>query len=66
MKYADHEGEWDPVKGKEYEGAREVVEGLLARLRNRWSLDKVEQTEWVSGGIVVDRGLRRFDDDDET
>jgi len=65
VKFADSESEWDPVKGKELDGAREVVEGLLTRLRNRWSLEKVVQTEWVRGGIAIDGGLRRNEDDDE-
>ena len=64
VKFADDGGEWDTVKGKEIEGAREVVEGLLARLRNRWSLERVEVTEWVSKGIEVEGGLRRVEEGD--
>lgn len=64
VRYADDDGEWDPVKGKELAGAKEVVEGLLARLRNRWSLEKVQGTEWVSKGIEVEGGLRRIEEDD--
>lgn len=59
FRWANDEAEWDPVKGKELEGAREVVEGLLAKRRSRWSLEKVEATEWVRGGIDVAGGLRR-------
>lgn len=66
VKFADNDGEWDPVKGKELEGAKEVVEGLLARLRNRWSLEKVQGTEWVSKGIEVEGGLRRTDEEDDS
>ena len=65
VKYADNEGEWDPMKGRALEGAKVVVEGLLARVRNRWTLEKVEQTEWVRNGVAVEGGLRRFEDEDE-
>ena len=65
VKYASSEGEWDPMKGRALEGAKVVVEGLLARLRSRWSLEEVEQTEWVRNGIAVEGGLRRFEDEDE-
>ncbi len=65
MRYADAEGEWDGVKGKELEGAREVVEGLLARARSRWGLEKVREREWVRGGMVVEGGLRMGEDDEE-
>ena len=64
VKYADDDGEWDPVKGSAIEGGREVVEGLLARLRSRWSLQKVQETEWVGAGIAVEGGLKRVEDDD--
>ena len=63
VRYADEDGEWDPVKGQGLEGAREVVEGLIARKRDRWGLDKVHNTEWVSGAIQVPGGVDRGDDD---
>lgn len=62
-RWAGEDGEWDPVKGEDLNGARLVVEGLLARSRNRWGLDKVEETEWVSKGIMVECPLRRNDDE---
>lgn len=65
IKYADAEGEWDAAKGKDFEGAREIVEGLVARARDRWSLEKVQGTAFASGAIAVDGGLRREDDDDD-
>lgn len=65
VKYAGDDGEWDAVKGKALEGAREVVEGLIARKRDRWNLEKVLGTEWVSGGIQVEGGIRREENDDE-
>ena len=64
VKYANVDGEWDSSKGQALEGGRTAVEGLLARLRNRWSLQKVQDTEWVGGGISVPGGLRRIEDDD--
>lgn len=65
QKWAGEDGEWDSAKGEALEGARVVVAGLLARSRNRWSLDKVKETEWVSNGIICDRPLRREDDEDD-
>ena len=64
VKWADADGEWDATNGKTFEGAREIVEGLLARTRSRWSLEKVQQTDWVSQCIKVDGGLRREDQED--
>ncbi|KAL8909858.1 MAG: hypothetical protein Q9171_004845 [Xanthocarpia ochracea] len=64
VKLADSDGEWDPNKGSSLEGARKVVEGLLLRASRRWSLEKVESTEWVSQGLTVEGGLK-IDEDDE-
>ncbi|KAL9029262.1 MAG: hypothetical protein Q9196_002483 [Gyalolechia fulgens] len=64
VKWADNDGEWDPVKGKDLEGARTVVEGLLLRASRRWSLEKVQATEWVSQGLAVEGGLRYAEDDE--
>ncbi|KAL8796355.1 MAG: hypothetical protein Q9195_001262 [Heterodermia aff. obscurata] len=63
VRYADDDGEWDPVKGQALEGGRIVVEGLLARLRSRWSLQKVQESNWVANAITVEGGLSRVDDD---
>lgn len=65
VRFADGVGEWDPEKGKELAGARECVGSLLKRARSRWTLDKVEATEWVRGALQVVGGLRR-DEDEET
>ncbi|KAM0795906.1 kinase-like domain-containing protein [Usnea florida] len=65
VRYADAEGEWDGSKGKELEGAREVVEGLLARARSRWSLEKVQEKEWVKGGVQVPGGLKVEEEEEE-
>lgn len=64
VKWTDEKGEWDPKKGSALNGAREIVEGLLARTRTRWALEKVEKTEWVNGGVQVEGGLKRIDEDD--
>ena len=57
LRWANKDGEWDGEKGRELNGGAECVEGLLRRARTRWSLEKVEETEWVRGGLVVDGGL---------
>ncbi|KAL8916703.1 MAG: hypothetical protein Q9208_008350 [Pyrenodesmia sp. 3 TL-2023] len=64
LKWADDNGDWDPVKGAPLEGARTVVENLLLRASRRWSLEKVQATEWVGQGLAVEDGLR-YDEDEE-
>ena len=64
VKLADGDGEWDPVKGKELEGGKLCVEGLLKRAKNRWSLDKVEEMDWVKGGVNVEGGLKMVQEHD--
>ena len=58
VKWADKDGEWDEEKGKELQGGRECVEGLLKRARSRWGLDVVAEREWVKGGVAVEGGLK--------
>ena len=65
LRYADDNAEWDPIKGKDVEGAARVVEGLIAKRRSRWNLEKVQETEWVTGAINVTGGLKTHDDVDE-
>lgn len=65
VRWADKDGEWDEVKGKELEGGRECVEGLLKRTRTRWSLEKVHGLEWVCEGVQVAGGMRRAGERDE-
>ncbi|KAL8832610.1 MAG: hypothetical protein Q9170_004810 [Blastenia crenularia] len=64
VKWADKDGDWDPVKGKDLEGARVNVEGLLLRATRRWNLEKVQTTEWVSQGLAVKGGLRYTEEDE--
>ena len=69
FKWADKDGEWDPSKGKDFAGAELIVDGLLRRANRRWSLEKVQETEWVKGSIQVAGGLSRLDEahgDDDT
>ncbi|KAJ5613344.1 hypothetical protein N7510_006538 [Penicillium lagena] len=60
-RYADEEEEWDPEKGRELEGARECVEGLLKRNTRRKTLDDIAAMEWVRDAIDVPDGLKRGD-----
>lgn len=56
----DEDGGWDSttVKGREMQGAKEVVEGLLRKTgRGRWSVDKVAHSDWVRSGIRCEGGL---------
>ncbi|MCJ1323238.1 hypothetical protein MMC15_008592 [Xylographa vitiligo] len=59
VKWADADGKWDSEKGSKLNGARECVDGLLRRARTRWSLDVVDEKEWVRNGISVTGGLKR-------
>lgn len=65
LRYANDDAEWDVSKGKDVEGAARIVEGLVAKRRSRWTLAKVQETEWVTGGIVVSGGLKTHDELDE-
>ena len=65
LRYADDDGEWDPVKGKELDGGRECVEGLLVRARSRYGVDKLKELDWVKGGEAVDGGLRIEEEDED-
>ncbi|KAF1961618.1 kinase-like protein, partial [Byssothecium circinans] len=66
VKFGDDDGEWDPEKGKEWEGARIVVEGLLKKVsRGRKSLEDIEKMEWVQQGIQVEGGIKRRIEDEE-
>jgi protein-serine/threonine kinase len=60
----DHEADPKKFKEKGMEGAMLVTEGLLRRARNRWTLEKVAEEEWVKGGIAVEGGIK-FREEDE-
>ncbi|KAH5576700.1 hypothetical protein HBI24_183420 [Parastagonospora nodorum] len=68
VKFGDEDGEWDDVKGKEWAGARECVEGLLKKVsRGRKGLEEIGEMEWVQRGIQVEGGLKsRLEDEGAT
>lgn len=65
-RFGDKDDEWDPEKGKDWEGARLCVESLLKKVsRGRKSLDEIAKLEWVQQGIRVEGGIKRRIEDDE-
>ncbi|ATY62518.1 Calcium calmodulin-dependent calcium-dependent kinase [Cordyceps militaris] len=54
----DHEGNEALFERAGLRGAMHVVEGLLRRARNRWTLDQVAAEPWVSNALSVDGGIR--------
>ena len=60
-RFANEDGEWDPVKGQGLEDARVCVEGLLRRSTRRMTLDEIAELEWVRNAIDVPGGLIRGD-----
>lgn len=58
VRYGDEDNEWDPEKGKDLEGARKCVEGLLKRNTRRTPLTEIREYPWVKEGIQIDGGLR--------
>ncbi|KAL2131142.1 hypothetical protein VTI74DRAFT_5472 [Chaetomium olivicolor] len=60
----DHEADLGKFEAMGLRGAMEVVEGLLKRARSRWPLGKVKETEWVSGGVRVEGGLREREEEE--
>ncbi|BDD60989.1 hypothetical protein MPDQ_005818 [Monascus purpureus] len=60
-RYADSDGEWDPVKGRDLEGARECVEALLKRNTRRKTLDEISTFTWIRDAINAPDGLKRGD-----
>ncbi|KAF4549326.1 Protein kinase domain-containing protein 30 [Elsinoe fawcettii] len=63
-RFGDEEGEWDGERGRGWEGGREVVEGLLRKVRmGRWEMERLEGHAWVKQGVKVEGGVRRREDD---
>lgn len=60
-RYADDDAEWDPVKGKDLEEPRKIVQGLLKRSTKRKHLDEISQLSYVCEAIDVRGGLKRGD-----
>ncbi|KAH8805659.1 kinase-like protein [Xylogone sp. PMI_703] len=59
----DHEGDVKKFEEKGLLTAMIITEGLLKRARTRWSLDRVNQEEWVQKGIEVEGGIRFREED---
>ncbi len=65
-RYGDEDGEWDPSRGEEFEGAQHCVERLLKKVRmGRKPLEDVEGYEWVRRGVQVEGGLRMREEEDD-
>ncbi|KAK3696906.1 hypothetical protein LTR37_017736 [Vermiconidia calcicola] len=65
-RFGDEEGDWDPTRGAEFEGAQFCVESLLKKVRmGRKPLEAIEHSEWVQNGIQVQGGLQMRDDDED-
>ncbi|KXT12945.1 hypothetical protein AC579_4038 [Pseudocercospora musae] len=64
-RFGDEDGEWDPSRGREFEGAQPCVEGLLKKVRmGRKPLEEIEKLDWVQQGIQVTGGLRMREEDE--
>ncbi|KAF1972396.1 kinase-like protein [Bimuria novae-zelandiae CBS 107.79] len=66
VRFGNDDGEWEAEKGRDWEGARACVEGLLKKVsRGRKSLEDIEKFEWVQNGIQVEGGIKRRIEDEE-
>lgn len=65
-RFGDEDGEWDTARGVEFAGAREVVEGLLKKVRmGRKPLAEIQAMDWVRNGIQVSGGLKMREEDED-
>lgn len=65
-RFGDEDGDWDPVRGREFEGARPCVEGLLKKARmGRKPLAEIADLPWVKEGICVPGGLKVREEDED-
>ncbi|KAI9706763.1 MAG: hypothetical protein M1820_004733 [Bogoriella megaspora] len=65
--WGDEDGGWDSGKkgAQEFEGAREVVEGVLKKVRmGRKSVAELAEMPWVKNGVQVEGGLKMPENDD--
>jgi protein-serine/threonine kinase len=60
-RHANADSEWDAVKGKGWEGARDCVEGLLKRNTRRKRLEEIAGFAYVREAIDVPYELKRGD-----
>ncbi|OAA55456.1 Calcium/calmodulin-dependent/calcium-dependent protein kinase [Cordyceps fumosorosea ARSEF 2679] len=62
LEYAGDDGDHDGDEAKFVRtgllGAMHIVEGLLRRARNRWTLDQVAAEPWVADALCVSGGIR--------
>ncbi|KAI9902857.1 hypothetical protein N3K66_002209 [Trichothecium roseum] len=59
----DHEGDENKFKEKGLLGAMQITEGLLKRSRSRWSVEKVASLDCVKGAILVDGGVKFWEEE---
>nr|POE79669.1 serine/threonine-protein kinase prr1 [Quercus suber] len=66
-RFGNEDGEWDALRGRDWDGAQPCVEGLLKKVRmGRKPLQDIAATQWVQQGIQVPGGLQmRAEDDDD-
>lgn len=65
-RFGDEDGDWDPARGKEFEGANLCVEGLLKKVRmGRKPLEEIAKLPYVETGIQVPGGLRMREEDED-
>lgn len=59
IRFGNEDGDWDPVRGKDFEGAQLCVESLVQKVRmGRKTMAEVQQLPWVQTGIQVEGGLQ--------
>ena len=58
----DHEGDEAKFRDRGLLGGMLITEGLLARARSRWTLDRVAEQPWVRQGIRVEGGVRFWEE----
>ncbi|TQV92066.1 hypothetical protein V2A60_004372 [Cordyceps javanica] len=59
----DHESDEAKFERSGFLGAMHIVEGLLRRARNRWTLDQVQAEPWVANTLCVHGGIRFREED---
>lgn len=65
-RFGDEDGDWDPARGKDFEGANLCVEGLLKKVRmGRKPLEEIAKLPYVETGIQVPGGLRMREEDED-
>ncbi|KAK3110030.1 hypothetical protein LTR53_016108 [Teratosphaeriaceae sp. CCFEE 6253] len=66
-RFGDEDGEWDDARGQGFQGGKDVVEGLLKKVRmGRKSLKVIEKMAWVQDGVKVEGGLGVVEEEDDS